>query len=212
MDKKPKTAKSASVNEASDLDTDDDMKDLANNKGKNKLNKKRSSEEKVKTAGSDEDQSQEEQIEIDYSNASMPPGDVKDWDINDVQKWLMYISTRRPKQMSKDKPIIPFFQLYFRMFYARQVNGVKLIEQTSNTLANDLLIKNAHRSILLAFIDELRDDKKKLKKKIKLWNLLNIKIKELVKLRNAKQGQEMLVKWWIMKFQTMVWKITLKVL
>jgi len=174
------------VSEDSELETDDDQAEETKETKKTKPKPARSAtvaniEEAAHIPVTKVEAPPSEALEIDYSNASMPSGDVKDWNINDVQKWLMYISTRRPKSMGKDKPIIDFFQLYYSMFYARQVNGAKLIEQTSNTLANDLLIKNAHRSTLLAFIDELRIDKKKLRKKIKLLSLLSTKIRELEK-------------------------------
>ncbi|ETO30750.1 hypothetical protein RFI_06371, partial [Reticulomyxa filosa] len=178
----------------SELDTDEEEIEKKTTETKRPKSKRSATvvtleEAKIPTGEHQSEEQQSQQvIEIDYANASMPAGDVKDWDINDVQKWLMYISSRRPKNVSKDKPIIPFFQLYYSMFYARQVNGAKLIEQTSNTLANDLLIKNAHRSTLLAFIDELRTDKKKIKKENQIVEFIEYKDKRTGEVKKRKAG------------------------
>jgi len=90
---------------------------------------------------------------------NMPSKPVQEWTVSDVQEWLMHISTQRPKSKEKKKevPIVPFYEEYGGQFESHKIDGPKLLLQTRMTLANDLLIKNQYRAILMEFVDELKE-------------------------------------------------------
>jgi len=89
----------------------------------------------------------------------MPLKSPEEWSTSDVQQWLSYISTRRSKSKEKKRetPIVNFYEEYVQQFERHKIDGLRLLLQTRMTLANDLLVKNAHRPILMEFITELKD-------------------------------------------------------
>ncbi|ETO05981.1 SNF2-related domain-containing protein, partial [Reticulomyxa filosa] len=62
------------------------------------------------------------------------------------------------EEKKKEVPIVSFYEECGGQFEKHRIDGPKLLLQTRMTLANDLLVKNQHRPILMEFIDELKED------------------------------------------------------